>query len=198
MDENTPIPPRNDNITRDVHIPYVFTMDRRNTLWFWPFVGPGKEFKKRKDTITWRGTTTGLWEKGHRFQMLEKYGGSGVHPLSERTPSVKVDFAFTNLWSDDGANSKKLNTTRYRLGERMSYADMQEYKYVLDVDGAGRLRWDFCTLLIEDPLISHHCIAQALRLVFRATSALELWFSSRPSTASGFMNACDHGWIMYQ
>ena len=49
-----------DNITRDLLIPYFFTMGFLSRLWFWPFFSPGKEFKQRKDTITWRGSTSGV------------------------------------------------------------------------------------------------------------------------------------------
>ena len=122
-----------DNVTRDLLIPYFLTMGFLSRLWFWPFFSPGKDFKQRQDTITWRGSTTGIWEEGHRFHLLEHYGGSGVHPLSETIP-VNVDFAFHNVIFNDG---KEVDTTKYRIALSIPYRGMQENKYVLDVDGYG-------------------------------------------------------------
>lgn len=124
--------------TLDLLVPYYMSiglLDRG--LWFWPFYSRGSEWKKRKDTITWRGSTTGHpWLKGHRFRLLELYGGTAVGPIAENVP-VNADFAFTNIVQNDGQD---LDTKKYRLAKRMSYREMQDHKYVLDVD--GNCKWN--------------------------------------------------------
>lgn len=118
-------------IMRDLLVPYYFSVGLQfRGLWFWPFYSRGPSWKDRKDSIVWRGSTTGVpWGDAPRFWLLEQYGGSEVHEI---VPGVSADFAFVRVVQND--NGQGLSET-YRQQKALSYRDIQRHKYVIDVDG---------------------------------------------------------------
>ena len=121
-----------DTVTRDAVVPYYFSIGPIGRgLWFWPFYTKGPEWKQRKNGITWRGSTTGEWERSPRFWLLQQYGG--MHSLA----GVDVDFAFVRVVQSPQGQELP---SKYRQAESMSYRDIQRHKYVLDVDGNGTFR----------------------------------------------------------
>lgn len=120
-----------ESITRDLLVPYYFSIGvQHRGLWFWPFYSRGPSWRQRKDSIVWRGSTTGLpWGDSPRFWLLEQYGAKGVHEI---VPGVDADFAFVRVVQNyDGQALPE----KYRRAEAISYRDIQQHKYVLDVDG---------------------------------------------------------------
>ena len=122
-------------LPQDLLVPYHFSIGHVG-MGVWPWWGSvssrGKPWRDRINAITWRGSTTGKWGTGPRFHLVETYGG-GLTPQPQLLPGTNVlaDFAFVKVVQSDG----RTLDSKYRVGNRMSYADMQKYKYVLDVDG---------------------------------------------------------------
>jgi hypothetical protein len=110
------------------------TMDQLG-LWFWPFYSHGSPFHSRKNVIQWRGSTTGDWGTGPRFRLVRQFGGTGVHPLGDS--GVVADFAFTN--SVQKPKGAEANENIYRFTKYMKYKEMQDMKYIVDVDGNGKV-----------------------------------------------------------
>jgi hypothetical protein len=123
-------------VPRDLLVPYHFSIGHVG-LGLWPWVGSwshrGKPWRDRINAITWRGSTTGEWGTGPRFHLVETYGGGGgsTQPQLLSGTNVVADFAFVKVVQSEG----RTLDNKYRVGNRMSYADMRKYKYVLDVDG---------------------------------------------------------------
>jgi hypothetical protein len=159
------IDPRDDT-TRDLLMPHLYVAGGRlgaagmtsspaiGGFWFWPFYRRGKAWNKRRNTIVWRGSTLGNYEKnatgekfftGPRFTMMKLWAGQQVHPLDEKTP-VNIDFAFTRfiIQGDEYMDANQKEAIRiaakkeYRFARPLSYGRLQRYKYLLDVDGNGK------------------------------------------------------------
>jgi hypothetical protein len=168
----------NNTISRDILVPYFFSMSIFGRgLWFWPFYSTGKAWCKRKDTIVWRGSTTGVWEDGPRFRLLEKYGGSRVHRIAPNI-SVNADFAFVRVVQNEG---RDLNIEKYRRAEKLTYRQLQNHKYVLDVDGnCKRIPIDCC--LSRSSLSHSLIILPPCDSLYRTLSeATTIWFTSLQS-----------------
>jgi hypothetical protein len=112
-------------------------------------------FARRNDVITWRGSTTSPWETLPRFKLLREFGGSGIHPLTSNNNTnnssnstvknavnqkgggiVNADFAFTQVVQKP-EHVETLSPGLYRFAPYMEYHQMQQSKYILDVDGNG-------------------------------------------------------------
>lgn len=140
-------------ITRDLLVPYYFSVGvQHRGLWFWPFYSGGPSWKQRKDTIVWRGSTTGLpWGDAPRFWLLEQYGGNKIHEIA---PGVDADFAFVRVvQNDEGQDLAKT----YRQRKAMSYRDIQQHKYVLDVDGNCKYRKENEGGVNDMYILTHKC-----------------------------------------
>lgn len=116
--------------SRDILVPYHFGFDTS--------IPPNPKelpFAKRKDAIVWRGSTTGsVWGESPRFRLVRDFGGSGAHPLSETRKDVAVDFAFVDVLQQE--KDKTLAPGSRAGGEnRMNFQQLQEHKYIMDVDG---------------------------------------------------------------
>jgi len=137
---------RDNTITQDVVVPYYFSIGPIGRgLWFWPLYSRGPPWKQRKNTITWRGSTTGKWGDSPRFWLLQLYGRNGVHSFGQT--NVDVDFAFTRVVQNYRGQELP---SKYRRADSVSYRDIQQYKYVLDVDGNGMYHMKAgCGLLME-------------------------------------------------
>jgi len=133
-------------------------------FWFWPFFRNGKAWTKRKTAIAWRGATLGTYRingtntaaedgvgdishnffTGPRFELMRKWSGKEVHPMSASVP-VDVDFAFTRtvILGDESINAtqKAAIATKlkndYRFAKTLSFRRLQQYKYLMDVDSNG-------------------------------------------------------------
>jgi hypothetical protein len=90
---------------------------------------PPKAWNDRKDTITWRGSTTGQWEKGPRFHLVNTGPDGMNNPMVWQ--NISHDFAFVRVVQNKG----QLLDEKYRVADPISYREMQDFKYVLDVDG---------------------------------------------------------------
>ncbi|CAB9527271.1 KDEL motif-containing protein 1 [Seminavis robusta] len=108
--------------------------DHLHKLWLWPFYSQGLNFVERDNVINWRGSTTGEWGTGVRFQMIEKIGGTDVHTLTDNLVSVHFAFVRAVQGPDEEGSSAK---ERYRFANGMKYLELQRNKYILDVDGNG-------------------------------------------------------------
>ena len=95
------------------------------------------KFDLRNNTIVWRGSTTGPWGYGPRFQLVRKFGGASFNvPLSNTTIAteaaiVNVDFGFTKIVQ--GKN--KTMPSGFRMAGYLTSSQMQTNKYIMDVDG---------------------------------------------------------------
>ena len=140
-------------------------------------------FQRRRDSIVWRGSTTGPWGTGPRFQLIQTFGaertnihipsrqhdnmdatltvGTKEQPVDENDSVVKVDFGFTQVVQ---GKNKKL-PTGIRMAHYMAYSNMQKNKYVMDVDG-NSFTERFPSLL------------QSGSLVFKSTRYKE-WYTDR-------------------
>jgi len=91
---------------------------------------------RRKDAIVWRGSTTGGRLDAPRFELVRKFGGKDVHPIDPNVTTVMADFAFAK-------NVQSFNTgEKLRFAGHKYYFQLQQYKYILDVDGNGKKLMD--------------------------------------------------------
>ncbi|CAB9520792.1 KDEL motif-containing protein 1 [Seminavis robusta] len=156
-------------------------------FWFWPFFRDGKPWEERKNVIAWRGSTLGNYDStvewgnhsqahdffsGPRFSVMQQWGGTDIHPIQAES-NVQVDFAFTKLLLQGEEHMHKTQEQtikdavqkEFRFAHRLSFRQLQKYKYLLDVDGnAFSVR--FSSLLRTGSLI------------FKSTRYRE-WFSER-------------------
>ncbi|CAB9531064.1 KDEL motif-containing protein 1 [Seminavis robusta] len=122
--------------SRDLLIPARSSLVfHRHDFWFWPMYSHGLNFADRDNVINWRGSTTGEWGTGPRFQMMRQYGGTRVHPLTDN--GVSVDFAFASQIQTPDGEEGSLMQDGYRFANKMWYRELQQNKYILDVDGNG-------------------------------------------------------------
>lgn len=108
--------------TRNIRLPFVDLTSikvpfRRRSI----YTAPGDDFAMRKDIIVWRGSTTGPWGTGSRFRLTSRYRNA-----------KEFDVGFTRVVQDYNA---EFNRSIYRTAESLSYRELQQYKYVLDLDG---------------------------------------------------------------
>lgn len=183
-----------DDTTRDLLIPHLYTsggmMGRGMTsspgiggFWFWPFYSSGPPLKSRQNMIAWRGATTGNYNPTHnpnttnlvtnpqqlffvgpRFDMMRKWGGTDVHPMTQFT-TVQVDFAFTELTiANNEAHDEQTQQIMYqqarenfRFAKSLSFGQLQKYKYLLDVDGNGMFLCVYSIVWLEYKIVLFCC-----------------------------------------
>lgn len=128
---------------RDLLIPYHFSIGSIGTRGgdgnlLWSLVRrmtcSNQAWRDRENAITWRGSTTGAWGTGPRFHLvnMDVDGMSNPDVWNRKNVStVHHDFAFVKVIQEP---VKELDP-KYRTGGHMSYKEMQNFKYVLDVDG---------------------------------------------------------------
>ena len=170
---------------RDILVPFYHNLPRLGHHFF-----PGSpsssptSFPHRKDSIVWRGSTTGPWGTGPRFQLIQKFGAhaTNIHvplrqqqsldatltvgieegqPVDENDSVVQVDFGFTQVVQGKNKNLP----TGIRMSHYMAYPNMQKNKYIMDVDG-NSFTERFPALL------------QSGSLVFKSTRYKE-WYTDR-------------------
>jgi hypothetical protein len=144
----------NDDSTRDLLIPYYlsigsfyFAIGHARGIWCWPFYRHGRKWTEREPTVGWRGSTTGDWLTGPRFELVRRFGGSGIQPLRDavadidtastakgKSSAVQADIAFMRVLQNDGR--EQLDSS-YRFASSVQYSDIQKHRYVMDVDGNG-------------------------------------------------------------
>jgi hypothetical protein len=142
--------------SKDLLVPWHFSLRFQSIrLWFWPLYNRNGEvpFRKRKNIISWRGSTTGPWINGTRFQLVKEFGGRGIHPLKSNNNTssatsyirsqtvtgsglVNADFAFIKIVQQP-EHLERLSSETYRFARHMFYREMQHNKYILDIDGNG-------------------------------------------------------------
>lgn len=128
---------------RDLLIPYHFSIGSigtkggdGNLLWSLvrSMTSSHRPWRDRENAITWRGSTTGAWETGPRFHLVNMDVDGMSNPevwKRNNVSTVLPDFAFVKVIQKQG----KVLDPKYRTGDHMSYKEMQNFKYVLDVDG---------------------------------------------------------------
>ncbi|CAB9501787.1 KDEL motif-containing protein 2 [Seminavis robusta] len=120
---------------RDLMVPWHFSLRRQSRwFWFWPWFKKGRPFHRRRNAITWRGSTTGVWETGPRFQLVREYANQTN--TSSQT-GVEVDFAFFRVVQKPDHVPEWKDQHQYRFAPHMRYWQMQQFKYIMDVDGNG-------------------------------------------------------------
>lgn len=131
-------------VTRDVVLPYYFSIGLigRGGLWFRSFYRPASPWDQRKNVIIWRGSTTGTWEASPRFWLFQR-----EHDI----PNVETDFAFMRVVQNRGQELP----SKYRQADSMSYSDIQQHKYLLDVDGNGTYKRVAAYSVCGMKLLSH-------------------------------------------
>lgn len=120
---------------------------------------------QKQSAIAWRGesleqghsVTTrlkGIWESivgssplsnppGPGFRMMQLWNGRQVHPIAPDV-AVEVDFAFTE--ETRMSNKRKPADGDFRIAPSLSYQELQEYKYLMDIDEHDGL---YCELILK-------------------------------------------------
>lgn len=135
--------------SHDLPMPYLHNFEpQRTNLWFWPFYNDGPDFRDRNDRITWRGSTTGAWGTGHRFQLVGRFSSKGIQPLENNVTKsgVDADFAFVRQVQTPNGETVAPNI---RFAKHMFFRQMQQSKYIMDVDGNGTyiMKKALCSML---------------------------------------------------
>jgi hypothetical protein len=155
--------------SKDLIVPWHFSLRFiSQQLWWWPFYNKhgAVPYARRKNVISWRGSTTGPWKTGARFKLVQEFGGRGIHPLvtnsnkshtnsSVSNPTsnsvvvvggVSADFAFIKVVQQP-PNAESLSRDSYRFARHMFYREMQQNKYILDIDGNGTFPY-YCIVVV--------------------------------------------------